>query len=76
MGTEARIHEALKDVAKNSTCFVIAQRISTVLHADKIMVLEDGQIEAMGTHEELLKTSTTYQDIYRSQIREGADISA
>ncbi|HHV08395.1 MAG TPA: ABC transporter ATP-binding protein, partial [Firmicutes bacterium] len=76
MGTEARIHEALKDVAKNSTCFVIAQRISTVLHADKIMVLEDGRIEAMGTHEELLKTSTTYQDIYRSQIREGADISA
>lgn len=76
MGTEARIHKALKDVAKNSTCFVIAQRISTVLHADKIMVLEDGEIEALGTHEELLRTSPVYQDIYHSQVREGADVSA
>lgn len=76
MGTEARIHKALKDVAKNSTCFVIAQRISTVLHADKIMVLEDGEIEALGTHEELLGTSPVYQDIYHSQVREGADVSA
>jgi len=71
MGTEARIHKALKDVAKNSTCFVIAQRISTVLHADKIMVLEDGEIEALGAHEELLRTSPVYQDIYHSQVREG-----
>ena len=76
MGTEARIQQALKKATKQSTCFIIAQRISAVLHADKIIVLEDGQIEALGTHEQLLKTSAVYQDIYRSQIREGADISA
>ncbi|MGI6129960.1 MAG: ABC transporter ATP-binding protein, partial [bacterium] len=76
MGTEARIRQALANLPTKSTRLIIAQRISTVLHADKIIVLEDGQIEAMGTHEELLKTSVIYQDIYRSQVREGADVSA
>jgi len=72
MGTEARIQNALKVLMENSTCFVIAQRISTVLEADKIMVLENGEIVDMGTHKELLQRCTVYQDIYSSQIGEEA----
>ncbi|NSW89178.1 MAG: ABC transporter ATP-binding protein [Firmicutes bacterium] len=68
METEARIQSALKNLMKNSTCFVIAQRISTVMEADRIIVLEDGKIVDMGTHEELLQTCRVYQDIYNSQL--------
>lgn len=75
MGTEARIHKALKEFMKRTTCFIIAQRISSVINADKIIVLNDGYIEAMGKHEELLKTSSTYRDIYRSQVREEDGLS-
>lgn len=75
LGTEARIQKALKELMKNTTCFIIAQRISSVMDADKIIVLEDGRIEAMGTHEELMQKSETYRDIYRSQIREEAGLS-
>lgn len=75
MATEAKIQKALKELMGHTTCFVIAQRISTVLDADKIIVLEDGKIVSMGNHEELLKTSAVYQDIYRSQLGEGAVIN-
>lgn len=68
LGTESRIQKALKELMKHSTCFLIAQRISSVLEADKILVLEDGQIVSAGTHSELMKTSSVYQDIYRSQL--------
>jgi ATP-binding cassette subfamily B multidrug efflux pump len=57
------------------TSFVIAQRISTVLNADKILVLDDGQIVAEGTHRELLETSPIYRDIYASQLGEGVTVS-
>jgi ATP-binding cassette subfamily B protein len=53
------------------TSFVIAQRISTVLNADKILVLEDGQIAAEGTHSELLADSPIYREIYESQLGNG-----
>jgi ATP-binding cassette, subfamily B, multidrug efflux pump len=53
---------------KGRTSFVIAQRISTVLNADQILVLEKGQIVARGTHEELLESSEIYADIYSSQL--------
>ncbi|HKM40217.1 MAG TPA: ABC transporter ATP-binding protein [bacterium] len=76
MGTEARIREAVANLPTKSTRIIIAQRISSVIHADKIIVLEDGQIEAVGTHEQLLDSSPIYQDIYHSQVREGADIGA
>jgi ATP-binding cassette subfamily B multidrug efflux pump len=66
--TEARIQKAFKKLMKNTTCIVIAQRISTVLEADKIIVLENGEISAIGNHEELLKCSPVYEDIYMSQI--------
>ena len=50
---------------------IIAQRISSVQEADKIVVLEEGKISAVGTHEELLKTSSIYQSVYRSQQKGG-----
>jgi len=68
MGTEARLQVALKNMLKGTTTFIIAQRISSVLAADKIMVLEDGEIADMGTHEELIERCAVYQDIYRSQL--------
>lgn len=68
VATEIRLQEALKKLMKNCTSIVIAQRISTVLDADKIILLEDGKIAAAGTHAELIKTSTLYQDIYYSQL--------
>lgn len=75
METEAKIQQALKKVLRNTTCIVIAQRISTVMDADKILILEGGEIVARGTHEELLKTSPVYRDICRSQLGEEALIN-
>jgi ATP-binding cassette subfamily B multidrug efflux pump len=69
--TEAKIQDALEDVMKDRTSFVIAQRISTVLNADKILVLNDGQIAAEGTHNELLASSPIYCEIYESQLGNG-----
>jgi ATP-binding cassette subfamily B multidrug efflux pump len=66
--TEVKIQEALETVMKDRTSFVIAQRISTVLKADKILVLDDGQIAAEGDHRSLLATSPIYRDIYDSQL--------
>jgi len=66
--TEARIQAALTSLRRGKTCFVVAQRISTVLTADKILVLDDGRIVAEGTHRELLATSPIYRDIYESQM--------
>ncbi len=68
LGTESRIQKALGELLEKSTAFIIAQRISSVLEADKIMVLEDGRVCAEGTHEQLMKDSEVYQEIYRSQL--------
>jgi ATP-binding cassette subfamily B multidrug efflux pump len=70
--TEIKIQDALEHVMKDRTSFVIAQRISTVLNADKILVLDDGQIVAEGTHGELLISSPIYREIYDSQLGNGA----
>lgn len=67
LGTEKRIQRSLQDLMAGSTRIIIAQRISSVLNADQILVLDEGRIAARGTHEELLVTSAIYQDIYRSQ---------
>jgi len=69
--TEAKIQDALLTLMKNRTSFVIAQRISTVLNADKIIVLEDGAVVAEGTHSELLASSPIYREIYESQLGDG-----
>lgn len=72
--TETRIQQALENLMRNRTCLVIAQRISTVLKADKILVLDDGRIVAQGTHAELLANSPIYQDIFESQLGNGVKI--
>jgi len=74
--TETKIQDALKDWLHDSTCFVVAQRISTVLHADQILVIEQGQIVAQGTHGELMQTSSVYQEIYASQLGDGVKLEA
>jgi ATP-binding cassette subfamily B multidrug efflux pump len=69
--TETRIQSALEVLMKGRTCFVVAQRISTVLKADKIIVIDKGRIAAEGTHRELLRSSPIYQEIYASQLGSG-----
>jgi ATP-binding cassette subfamily B multidrug efflux pump len=66
--TEERIQQALDELMKGRTSFVIAQRISTVLNADQILVLDKGRIVAHGTHEELMESSPIYAEIYYSQL--------
>ncbi|MEZ4640861.1 MAG: ABC transporter ATP-binding protein [Caldilineaceae bacterium] len=66
--TEARIQDALAEVRRGRTNFVVAQRISTVLGADRILVLDDGQIVAEGAHADLLASSEIYREIYESQM--------
>ena len=68
--TEYRLRIALKNLLKETTCFIIAQRISAVMGADQIILLEKGRIAGCGTHEELLRTNPLYQEIYRSQMGE------
>ncbi len=74
--TEVRLQDALDRLIESSadttTRFIVAQRISTVLLADKILVLDSGQIAAIGTHRELIASNPIYQDIYHSQLGEGA----
>jgi len=74
VATEGRIQAALEELMKGRTSFVIAQRISTVLNADQILVLEKGRVAAQGTHEELMDTSPIYADIYHSQLHGDGDL--
>jgi len=69
--TETKIQEALIEIMHDRTSFVVAQRISTVLNADKIIVLDMGRIVAEGTHRELMETSPVYREIYDSQLGGG-----
>jgi ATP-binding cassette subfamily B protein len=70
--TERKIQDALDEIMRGRTSFVIAQRISTVLQADKILVIDDGAIAAEGKHSDLMKTSPIYREIYESQLGGGA----
>lgn len=69
--TETRIQTAIEELAAGSTSFVVAQRISTVLNADKIVVIDKGRIAAQGTHSDLLQSSPIYREIYESQLGNG-----
>ena len=74
--TEAKIRECFKTSLKDTTKFIIAQRISSVENADKIVVLDDGRIAGMGSHEELLASCEAYQEIYYSQKDREKEVSA
>ena len=68
--TDAKLRAALRTLEDKTTTFIVSQRASTIRHADKIIVLDDGEIAGVGTHEELLKDCTVYQEIYYSQYPE------
>lgn len=72
--TEALLYNALNQKCRNTTKVIIAQRIASVKNADRIAVLDNGRIADCGTHEELMKNSRIYQDIYTSQLRQGGGI--
>lgn len=68
--TDVTLRKALKEETKEATTLIVAQRISTILHADRILVLDDGKVAGMGTHKELLKSCEVYRQIARSQLSE------
>ena len=65
--TDAKIREGFKEKHGDITTIIVAQRISSIQHADKIIVLDDGKINAIGTHDELLGTNEIYSEVYKSQ---------
>ena len=67
--TDAKIRAALKEALPGSTKLIIAQRITSVMDADMIVILDDGKVHAVGTHKELLANDTIYQEIYASQMK-------
>lgn len=72
--TEAALYKALRQNLKDTTIFLVAQRIASAKGATKIVVLDDGKIASIGTNDELLKTSKIYQDIYNSQLKQDEEV--
>ena len=68
--TDVVLRRALKEKVSDATVIIVAQRISTILHADQIIVLEDGHVAGIGRHEELLESCEAYQEIAKSQLSE------
>lgn len=68
--TDAAVRQALKEETKDATTIIVAQRVSSIIHADQIIVLDEGEVAALGTHKELLKSSKLYYDIASSQLSE------
>ena len=73
MGHIEKIREAFASEIPDTTKFIIAQRVSSVAGADRILVLEDGRVDGFDTHENLLKTNAIYRDVYQSQTGGGGD---
>ena len=66
--TDAKIREGMKNSLPDTTKIIIAQRINSIQHADKIIVIDDGKIDDIGNHEELLARNEIYKDVYKSQL--------
>ena len=66
--TDARLREAIRNMPSGPTVFIVSQRTSSIAHADRIIVLDDGKVSGIGTHEELLRDNDVYQEIYYSQF--------
>ena len=71
--TDAKIRKALKEAIPGTTKIIIAQRISSVMDADRIIVLDKGRLDGFGTHDELLASNDIYRDVYDSQTNGGGD---
>ena len=71
-GTDARLRSALKPEARDAAVVIVAQRVSTILSADQIIVLDAGRIVGVGTHQELMSTTEAYREIVASQLGEEA----
>ena len=69
--TDAKLRKALKGYTENATVLIVAQRVSTIMHAEQIVVLDEGKIVGMGRHEDLLKSCSTYREIAESQLSKG-----
>ena len=69
--TDAALRHALQDETRDAAVLIIAQRISTILHADQIVVLKDGEVVGLGTHGELMETCEVYRAIAESQMKGG-----
>ena len=68
--TDVAVRRAIKQATGDTTTLIVAQRISTIIHADQIIVLDEGRIAGKGTHEELMKSCEVYQQIAKSQLSE------
>ncbi len=71
--TDARIRKAFAEEIPNTTKFIIAQRVSSIQHADRIIVMEDGQVHGFGTHEELMECNEIYREVFETQTQGGGD---
>ena len=71
-GTDARLRAALRKDTREATVVIVAQRVSTIMHADRIVVLDERRVEGIGTHDELMASSVSYREIVESQLGEGA----
>ncbi|MEE1196695.1 MAG: ABC transporter ATP-binding protein [Lachnospiraceae bacterium] len=71
--TDAKLRKAIREMDGDMTVFIVSQRTSSIMHADKIIVLDDGHVAGMGTHEELLKSCMVYREIYQSQFKKAKE---